>query len=197
MFAFNDLPAADYTLSVRAAGYLSTPASHSLNLWSGPRLSGIDLYLEEAELAELSIDGPTIVQSGDAVGFGYAARTADGRQMGIDPQWSVDAPGAVDSVSADGVVIPKADFIGPLWVRLTDGYTDFSDSLLVHVMATIEPDDGARTFLIIGAASLSWTAPRWCSPPPSDSNIPSSLKSSGCSPITGPWAKSSPCNRPI
>ncbi|MCK5148788.1 carboxypeptidase regulatory-like domain-containing protein [bacterium] len=145
-YIFTDLPASDYTLYVEEPGYLGSPASHSLNLWSGPILKDVDIYLEEVELAELSITGPLLVQGGSVASFNYAAKTADGRQMNVDPVWSVDAITAVDSVGASGKIYPKIDFIGPLWIRLTDSYTDFMDSLRIHVVASIEPGDGARIF---------------------------------------------------
>lgn len=144
VYGFIDLPAASYSMTVDEPGYLSSPASQTLNLWSGPSLADIDVYLESVELTELSITGPVLVRSGGVAQFSYAAKTADGRQMGVDPQWAVDVEGAVDSVTADGFIYPKADFIGPLWIRLTDGHTDFTDSLQIHVTAIIEPEDGAR-----------------------------------------------------
>jgi hypothetical protein len=64
--------------------------------------------------------------------------------MSISPQWTVDFPNAVDSMTAGGVLFPKADFIGPLLIYLTDLLSHTQDSLLVQVYATVRPTDPDR-----------------------------------------------------
>ncbi|MFH1941869.1 MAG: carboxypeptidase-like regulatory domain-containing protein, partial [bacterium] len=139
------LPTDYYYVSVEKAGYISNAvwvgAPH-VSLYSGGQRIGIDFVLEKVALTTLSITGPLTVLNLGTAAYSYAGKTADGRQVPIIPAWSVDHWEAVDSVSLGGVLYTKKDFIGPLWIILTDAHSGASDSLRVHVVASVSPTSG-------------------------------------------------------
>jgi hypothetical protein len=152
------LPVNQYYVSVQKEGHLSSPASQTVSLYSGGDREGVDFLLEKVSLAELSISGPVTIECGRSASFSYSARTQDGRQMQIDPEWSVDLPAAFDSVGPGGNVHPKSDFVGNFRLFLNDAHSGRRDSLLVQVLANLRDSDGDRPFRDYRGASFEMPA---------------------------------------
>ncbi|MBN1895949.1 carboxypeptidase regulatory-like domain-containing protein, partial [bacterium] len=148
------LPVNQYYVSVQKQGHLSSPASHTVSLYSGGDKEGVDFLLEKVSLAELSISGPVTIECGRPASYAYSAKTQDGRQLEIDAEWYVDLPAAFDSVGTDGSVHPKSDFVGNFRMFLYDVYSGRHDSLLVQVLANLRDSDEDRSFRDYRGASF-------------------------------------------
>ncbi len=145
-FYLDKLPTNFYYVYAERVGFLSTPTHHSVNLSGGGDKEGVDFIMEEVSLTSLTISGPFSVLSGGSGSYTYSAKIVDGRLATIIPEWSVDPTEAVDSLTFEGVLYPKAGFIGPVWIGLMDLYSGLKDSLRVQVVGNIKPGDDEWTF---------------------------------------------------
>lgn len=145
-YYLDKLPTNLYYVFAEKVGLLSTPTYHSVNLYGGGDKEGIDFMMEEVTLADLTISGPSSVLSGRSGSYTYSAKIGDGRQTAIIPVWSVDPEEAVDSLTIDGILYPRVDFIGPVWIGLLDLYSGLKDSLRVQVVGSVQPGDDEWIF---------------------------------------------------
>lgn len=137
------LPTDYYYVFAEKAGHISVPSYRTLDLWGGGDVTDADFILQEVTLASLSITGPSTITSGGSGSYSYAGKTADGRQVSILPVWSVDNADAIQAFTQEGVLFPKDDTIGPLWVILTDNHSGMSDSIKIHVVKSLLPSDAS------------------------------------------------------
>jgi hypothetical protein len=56
----------------------------------------------------------------------------------------VDYPAAVESLTGNGTLTPKRDYIGPLCLMLCDTYSEIADSLWLQVVAAVNPGDAEK-----------------------------------------------------
>ncbi len=157
-FLVQSLPSGSYYVSADKGGYISDPSFREVNLSGGGNITGVNFILEEAVLKALNISGPSSIISGGSGVFTYSAVTADGRNMSISPLWSASPLEAVDSVSVNGVAYPRSDYIGSLWILLTDNYTGATDSLKVKVVINVSPGSAAVTLQDYQGASFQFLA---------------------------------------
>lgn len=145
-YLLSDLPGTLYYLSASSVGYGSNPTSFQADLSQGGTIDNLDFTMEQVTLSSLSITGPSSIMAGGSGSFSFSASSTTGRNMSISPVWSVSHPLGLDSLSVDGVLYPKPDFVGSLWLLLQDTQTGFRDSTTVQIVTRINPGDDAHTF---------------------------------------------------
>lgn len=143
-YAFFRLAANVYQVVVTKPGHVSSPPTRTVTLYAGGDSLNVNFVLEEVPIARLSISGPVVIFNTAATGYSYSASAADGREVPIDPEWSVDHPAAVGSLTTQGKLTPRPDFVGPLCLMLRDRYSGMDDSLWVQVVAAVKPADAEK-----------------------------------------------------
>ncbi|MDH7559042.1 MAG: carboxypeptidase regulatory-like domain-containing protein [bacterium] len=163
-YGFARLTANAYQVSVTKAGHLSTPRTRTVSLYNGGDSLNVNFVLDRVGVASVAISGPVVVTNDGTASFSFSATTSDGREVPIEAQWSVDHPAAVEALSENGRLTPKRDYIGPLCLMLRDAFSGVADSLLLQVVATVNPNGAARVLTDYRGATFSLPAACVASP---------------------------------
>ncbi|HHM23672.1 MAG TPA: hypothetical protein ENJ23_01365, partial [Bacteroidetes bacterium] len=142
-FSFVHVPAGQYTLTASKVGFQSDPVQQIVSLWQGGSVENVDFTMKEAKAAQIEIVGPELLSNQSKQQYTFVALTADKRSASIAPQWSVDLPAAVDSLTATGLLDPKDQYIGPLTLILTDTYSGVSGKKSLSVLQPLTPRSAA------------------------------------------------------
>ena len=138
-YSFAKLGAAQYTITAAKVGYAGDPVQQIVLMWQGGDTTGVDFVMQEARAAELKIIGPDLVSNTAQGEFGYSAKTDDQREASIEPVWSVEQSGAVETLNGDVVLDPVNDFVGQVTLKLSDRYSGLAVSKTLSITQELTP----------------------------------------------------------
>ena len=140
-YSLAGLKPGEYTVLLRADGYLSEPRSQLVAVAEGDEIADLDFALFAAAPIALSIDGEDEIDNDASYLFRAAMTTASGELVDYPLLWSV-APAAAGSINAaTGRFVPDPEYIGVASLTARHQASGLSGSAAVAVFASICGDE--------------------------------------------------------
>lgn len=141
-FQFLHLPSYSYKVTAQKIGFLSDPVEQYVSLWQGGDVTNVNFSMREAKAASIKIIGLDNLSNTEKQRYTFSAKTANMKEASIEPEWEINLVQAVDSLSQDGLLDPKNDFIGTLELKLTDRYSGITGKKAISVYQMVGPGAG-------------------------------------------------------